>query len=178
MISFLCCVFILATREPAKAQSSISDKIKDPDFLFQPAWLHKDSSQSTMPLEKPVIRELEGLRKVEKFILLKGIRSSLRVNSTDSLHFIIKQGDTGMENIQELYKLLTFDVDVRKQRRQVLYHTYKVGLLGNARSTVADGWPLYFKKIREDVYLISASNPGKGEHAILFNDRVFTFGID
>ena len=48
MISFLCCVFILATREPAKAQSSISDKIKDPEN-----WIIQEKVQYAAVVDTP-----------------------------------------------------------------------------------------------------------------------------
>src|SRR5688572_7299500 len=98
-----------------EAQSSFADKIKDPDFLFQPAYLDKDFQQPLLPLEKLIIYEFEGSRKVQKFIMLKGLHSRFRINSGDSISFIVKQGEIETSNIHQMYALYKLTEDKKKE---------------------------------------------------------------
>jgi hypothetical protein len=161
-----------------KGQHPLSDKIREPDFLFQPVYLKASFDQPVVPLSNFTTLIVEGLRKEEKYYLLPGISSNFRINGGDSVRFIVRQNDVTSENVQTLYKLFPLSVNTKKANRRALYYYYKEGLLGNYTSMVEEGLPIRFEKVRDNIYLLTITNLSRGEYAIVRGNEVYSFGID
>jgi hypothetical protein len=159
-------------------QHPLSDKIKDPDFLFQPVYLDASFNQPIVPLSNFTTLIVEGLRKEEKYYLLPGLSSAFRIGGGDSVRFIVRQNNFTSENIQTLYKVFPLSVNTKKENRRALYYYYKEGLLGNYTSMFEEGLPIHFERVRDNIYLLTMTNLSRGEYAIVRGNEIYSFGID
>ena len=173
-IFFLLFLFVSSV----SAQDSLTQQIKTPDFDFQPAYSDGQNLVNTQ-LEKLTYLTIEGVYRFEKYILLQGSSSPIRIKPTQNLvNFIVKQGGASMDNIQTLYKAFKLETNQRKNTRRVLFFTYKRGMLGNETSLPETGLPITFSRLKDNIYKLKFKCLTPGEYAIVVNNVVYSFGVD
>jgi hypothetical protein len=137
-----------------------------PDTVGVPYYLDSAAAQlkklNTEPYKKhdPV----PGVIPMTQTVEVKGSASALRVPSQDKILFVYDA-----TTMPRLYKFT-----VNGSNRKFAY-----GKVSVRNSTPIEGLTISVSRYKETAYQLSADQPlSPGEYAIVFADRIFTFGVD
>jgi len=105
-----------------------------------------------------------GIFTMAQAVEVKGAASAFRISSQDKIVFVYDA-----TTIPRLYR---FTVHGSKRK-------FEYGKVNARNSTLVEGLPITVSRYKETAYQFSADAPlPPGEYAILFADRLYTFGID
>ena len=176
IFTFILCASVFITN--AFTQDTLSLKIKEPDFPFEPMYLDSNYSLVDLPLEKYDITTKSGVGKANIFYLIKTPKSTFSLSATKTLTLVVKQGlvNGSMTNVKDIYKLFKVTVNEKKKTRSCLITSAKW-----TTQSFPDDLPITYRKVRDDIYLLIIKNPEPGEYIIEVKVReakLYSFSIN
>ncbi len=163
------------------AQDTTLVKIAEPEFPNEPMLLTDSTfSLSAIPSEIGERDSKIKLSGTEMYYVFKTTQSTLRISSGRSVKFIVNHSPDGFSpaNPKDYYRVYKIVVDEKKKKRLCHFMTLIDKGIKGIITTPAVSLPATFKKVRNNIYLISLDNLEKGEYAVLAGSKMFTFGID
>lgn len=146
-----------------------------PDFSNKPMLYDSESNELT-PLERQNA-ELTTKAKIggsAGYYFYEDSISDVRANSDGKVEFIIKPINPEIELEQQI-ALWEYTVNENKNRRELLMYTSSVV---SAMKTVGEPLSFEYKKLNDELFLISLSGVKPGEYGFGTGTVTYLFGID
>ena len=158
------------------SQDSLGMKIPEPDFPFEPMLLDSNNHLTPLPQEHYEILQTGGFTEIEVDYRMKTPNSSFIINKSKSINLIVKQGliNGSVTNVKDIYYLYKAKIVFKKERR-VTAMKVKANV-----TKMEDGLDIVYKKIKDDIFLLTLNIPEPGEYVIVATvtkTNIFSFSV-
>jgi hypothetical protein len=171
IFTYSCALFFLI--HYSSAQDSLSAKIKEPDFPFEPTIIDSNYNQTSLPVEQHGTGYSRG-----KFLyIIDSPRSTFVINKSNLIRVVVKQGliNGTMTNVKDIYRL--FKMDINKKMKRIC----AVSTVDGTTVTREIGLPVTYTKVRDDIFLLEFHNLEPGEYTIevtVREPKLFSFSVN